>query len=109
MKRKRHRQTHYGSDSDDRLWKALATRDPYALAYVYRLESRGRPIKPYAAKWEAPESAEDLLTGIQYHLGAGEYRIIVRSGRRMLYSGIVGVGSPRQWRRQGECVPAQFR
>lgn len=107
MKRKRRRPTHYGSDRDDRLWRALSTRDPNALAYVYRLDSRGRPIKPYEAKWEALESAEDLLTEIHYHLGAGEYRVIVRSGRRMLYSGIVGVGPLRLWRRQGEGVPAQ--
>ena len=69
-------------------------RATYTLAYVYRLDSRGRPIKPYAAKWGALEGALELLTRIQYSLGAGEFRVIIRSGRRMLYSGIVRVGSP---------------
>ncbi len=102
MKSKRSRPKHYGSDSDDRLWKAASTHDPYALAYVYRLDSRGRPIKPYAAKWGALEGTLELLTGIQYSLGEGEYRVIIRSGRRMLYSGIVSVGPPPRWLRPGD-------
>ena len=92
MRKKRRRPKHYGSDSEDRLWRAASGRDPHALAYVYRLDRRGRPTTPYAAKWETLDGADELLTSMLEHCGPGGYRIIIKSGRQIQYSGIAYVG-----------------
>lgn len=78
------------NDNENRLWTVLA-RHPYALAYVYWLDRRGRPITPYADSY-CLGSAEELLTTILRKLGPGRYRIMVRNGRKMLFSGQIGVG-----------------
>ena len=57
-------------------------------AYVYLVDRFERPIKPYFKKYWLPGS--DLIWELQTALGGGLFRVLIRSGRVMRFSGGVG-------------------
>ena len=82
-------------DDMQRLIGALYSADDSCVAYVYRLDGNGRPSTPYALKCRP---SPRLLTYTQHQLGAGEYRLIIRRGRTMMFSGEFAVAAPRSAR-----------
>lgn len=80
------------NDNENRLWTVLSKRDPHTIAYVYELDKRRQSTGSYRAKYYTSSSAGDLYTDMRRDLGPGRYRIIVRAGRRMLFSGQMGIG-----------------
>jgi hypothetical protein len=76
-----------------RLWRVLDQDDPDQTVYGYRIDSNGNPIRPYLFCWFGHAG---LIQGIQAEYGAGEYQLLIRKGRTMLFSGIIGIGpAPR--------------
>ena len=84
-------------DAEDRkwlrLWKLLDDPGDDDWAYVYRVDQFERPIKPYLAKYWLP--GIDLIWQLQSVLGGGLFRVLIRSGRLMVFGGVVGVESPK--------------
>ena len=82
-------------ERDNRTWSRLspilATSDFDDVAYVYRLGRRGKPRKPYLLKWYGP--SEDLIFTLQSEHGGGEFRILIRRGNQMIFSGEIAVAA----------------
>jgi len=80
-------------DAEDRMWhrlrKLLDDPGDDDWAYVYRVDSFERPIKPYLAKYWLP--SVDLIWQLQADHGGGLFRILIRTGRIMKFAGVVGV------------------
>jgi len=75
----------------ERLWSALDDPTGIRQVYVYRLgptvaDNRGYIWKGYA--WpELPEMLRDKFDG-------GDFRVLIREGRRMVFSGVISIGAP---------------
>lgn len=75
----------YTGDSDrawDRFWQLIARADAECVAYVYRVDARGRAIRPF---WMKASADYALVDAIQDG-GGGRFRIIVRRRRTILLS-----------------------
>ncbi len=53
----------------------------------------GKTIKPYLAKWGMHA---DLLYSLRDNFGSGEYHLMIRQGKTMLFTGTIGVECPRR-------------
>ena len=75
----------------ERLWSALD--DPRGLrqVYVYALGPSGRPKKGYIWKGDAWSHLPEFLRD---EFGGGEFRVLIRLGRRMVYSGDIAIAPP---------------
>lgn len=77
-------------DSDtktwDRLYQLLAADNSDQLVYVYRVDSIGNVRKPYLF---CCMMHEDLIETIRDKYGGGEYRLLIRHGRKMVFSGSI--------------------
>ena len=63
--------------------------------YVYRLGVNDEPVKPYLFKACGQFDRDtELLCYLQEAYGAGDYRVLVRDGSTMVYSGDVSVARP---------------
>lgn len=82
-------------DTYSRLCEVLYQDDPDMLVYGYRLNSRGRVIRPYLFRWYCHRQ---LLTSIQDEYGGGTYRLLIRKDRAMVFSGTIGIGAPARRR-----------
>ena len=51
----------------------------------------GKPLKPYILKWWGP--SEDLIHTLQSEHGGGEFRILVRMGNQMIFSGEIALAA----------------
>ena len=80
-------------DTFSRLTEVLYKDDPDMLVYGYRLDRRGRPIKPYLFRWYCHRQ---LLTSIRDEYGRGTYRLLIRKDREMVFSGTIGIETPRR-------------
>ena len=82
-------------DSETRKWERLHTlidQDDWELTvYVYRVDHRGRKITPYIAKWGMHAG---LLDSLRDEFGSGEYYLMIRQGKTMIFTGIIGVQRP---------------
>lgn len=82
-------------DSDsrtwDRLYLLLAEDNPDQTVYGYRVDAAGNAIKPYLFCWYMHG---DLLESIRSRYGGGEYRLLIRQGRTMVFSGHIGLAAP---------------
>lgn len=77
----------------ERLWSALDDRYGRRLAYVYRLDPTGTSIESYIWKgWAFPELPEMLRD----EFDGGDFRLLIREGRRMVFSGNISIITPRQ-------------
>ena len=79
----------YKPDVWDRLWFILLEGNENDIIYVYLLGSDGHPVRPYLDKCE---SSKDFLTWLQGTHGPGEYRLLIRRDREMIFSGNIGIG-----------------
>ena len=77
-----------GFDVWDRLWEALYESQGEWIAYIYRVDPEGRLVRPYLRKCAAWESLPDMLRD---ELGGGDFVVMIRSGRKMRFSGRVAV------------------
>lgn len=57
--------------------------------YVYHLGPNDRPVKPYLNKVEL---SQGFLGWLQATHGSGQYRLLIRRGRKMIFSGNIGIG-----------------
>ena len=75
----------------ERLWSALD--DPTGLrqVYVYALGAHRRPRKGYIWKGFAWPDLPELLRD---DFGGGEFRVLIREGRRMVFSGNIAIAPP---------------
>ena len=73
----------------ERLFAILDVQHWADVAYVYRLDRYDKPITPYLFKWYGPSM--ELINTLQTKYGGGEFRIIVRRGRKMIFSGYVAM------------------
>ena len=81
------------TDDVHRLIAALYTADDWCVAYMY-IGWTATAAPPSLTPSNAPPSPE-LLTYVQRQLGAGEYKLIIRGGRTMAFSGEFAVAAPR--------------
>ncbi len=75
----------------DRLFQLLAKDDDRQTVYGYRLDRFGKAMKPYLFRWYMHDS---LLESIRNQYGSGEYRLLIREGRTMVFSGVIGLAAP---------------
>ncbi len=82
-------------DSETRKWERLYTllaQDAWEqTVYVYGVNDAGGIIKPYLAKWAMHS---DLLESIKDQFGTGEYHLMIRDGKTMVFTGTIGVECP---------------
>ena len=82
-------------DSETRKWERLHTlidQDDWELTvYVYRVDSSGRKITPFLAKWGMHAG---LLDSLRDEFGTGEYHLMIRQGNTMIFTGTIGVECP---------------
>ena len=67
-----------------RLYKTLYEVNGYGTAYVYRVDANYRPIKPHARKYTVDEG---LVEAIRKDLGSGDFWVLIRDGRILVFSG----------------------
>jgi hypothetical protein len=75
-------------DAFDRLMPILFDVDNDATVYVYRRDATGKVIHPYLLKcpvWP------DLLETLRDDYGGGRFRIMIRKGRTMIYTGDISI------------------
>ncbi len=82
-------------DSEERKWerlfKLIAQDDWEQTVYVYRVDGAGRKTKPYLTKWGMHAG---LLDSIRDEFGTGEYHLMIRDGKTMVFTGTIGVQCP---------------
>ncbi len=82
-------------DSEERMWerlfKLIAQDDWEQTVYIYRVDGAGRKIKPFRAKWGMHAG---LLDSIRDEFGTGEYHLMIRDGKTMVFTGTIGVQCP---------------
>ena len=71
-----------------KLWKILDLRDEQAVVYVYRLNSSGETMKPCLLKCEAWPGLPSLLRD---EYGGGEFKLLIRKNRTMIFSDKIGI------------------
>jgi len=63
--------------------------------YVYRLFNSGKTQKPYLFKSTGYfDSDSELFSYLRDEFGRGEYRVLIRDGSTMVYSGEIGIEKP---------------
>jgi hypothetical protein len=77
----------------ERLYRLLVQDDWDQTVYVYRVDASGKTIKPFLAKWGMHA---DLLYSLRDEFGSGEYHLMIRQGKTMLFTGTIGVECPRR-------------
>src|SRR5216684_2880521 len=75
-------------DAIDRLMLILFRADEDTTMYVYRRDAKGKIIHPYLLKCPA---WPDLLETLRDHYGGGRFRIMIRKGRTMIYTGNISI------------------
>ena len=76
----------------NRLWTLLYTRASQFQVYVYRSAPNGQSIGGFIWKGPArPELPEVLRDEFQ----GGDFRVLIRKGRQMVFSGNISVVRPR--------------
>jgi len=75
----------------DRLYVLLAKDDDRQTVYGYSLDRFGKATKPYLFRWYMHDG---LLESIRNQYGPGEYRLLIREGRTMVFSGVIGLAAP---------------
>ena len=73
---------------DDKLAWLLNLEDPTHVVYAYRLDENEKPVKPYCLRDQA---SFDVLDRLSNEFGGGDFKLIIRKGRCMLFSGSLGI------------------
>ena len=80
---------HSDAETWERLWAVLEQDDFDQTVYGYRVDQAGRAIKPYLFCWHCHFG---LLESIRDKFGPGDYRLLIRKGRVMIFSGYISIG-----------------
>ena len=79
--------------SDDKTWERLGAlldeNDGSYIVYGYRIDKLGQMIKPALFKSLA---YSNLIEEIQRKYGPGDYKLMIRKGRIMAFSGTISLG-----------------
>jgi len=75
-------------DAFERLLPILYRADANAAVYVYRLDAKSKIIHPYLLKCLA---WPDLLETLRDNYGGGSFRIMIRKGRTMIFTGNISI------------------
>lgn len=78
-------------DMWSRLWDILNKDDEDSLVYVYRVREDGKPTCPFILRCRPYPGLLDFL-GDEY--GGGNFRVLIRRQRHMIFSGKIGIDSP---------------
>ncbi len=65
--------------------------DPDLTVYVYRIDASKKVVKPYLVKCEAWPKLWMMLRD-QYD--GGDFKVLIRKGRKMVFSGEICIVSP---------------
>ena len=76
----------------DRLEYIMSEENYERVVYTYRLGLQGKPIKPYLTKLFADRN---LLNTLRDDFGGGEFRLMIREGRKLIFSGEISIYSPK--------------
>ena len=79
------------SDLWVRLHEILESDRHFYLVYIYRVTPDGKVIKPYLKKCMA---FPGLLEMLRDHHGGGDFKLMIRKGRTLVYSEIISIGMP---------------
>jgi hypothetical protein len=80
------------SDVWDRLAALTSNGDDCnSVVYVYRLSANRTAIKPYALRTYL---SEGFLTHLQRQLGGGQFKVLIRKDRKMIFSGDIALAPP---------------
>ena len=72
-----------------------AERNWRQTVYIYRLRKSGKAEKPYLDKCTGYfDSDSELFAYIRDQYGSGEFRILIRDGSTMVFSGEIGIEKP---------------
>ena len=72
----------------DSLDRIMAEENYERVVYVYRLDQTGKMMKPYLARLFADENLPHVL---QDEYGGGKFKLLIREGRKMIFSGVVEI------------------
>lgn len=75
----------------ERLCPILAEVGPEDVAYVYRLAPDGKVIKPYLLRYP---TYPDLPATLRDQYDGGRFKVLIRRGRKMIFSGEISIGRP---------------
>ncbi len=76
-----------------RLWDVLYAPTRHHQVYVYRLTPNGLPVGSYIWRGPAtPELPEILRDGFR----GGDFRVLIRKKRQMVFGGNISVAAPRK-------------
>lgn len=79
---------------DEKLIRILEGGDERMTVYVYRAKD-DHTVPPYLRKCHPYTNLE---ADIRDEYGGGEYAIIIRRGETMIFSGVMAIGVPLNWR-----------
>ena len=80
---------HSDSATWERLWAVLDQDDADQSAYCYRVNQAGQATKPYLCCWYGHSG---LVESIRDKFGPGDYRLLIRKDRAMIFSGYISIG-----------------
>ena len=69
----------------------LYSKDPDLTVYVYRIDANKKVIKPYLVKCEA---WPDLCMTLRDQYDGGLFQVLIRKGRKMVFSGEISIATP---------------
>jgi hypothetical protein len=75
---------YFGADSFDLFWPILYEGNENDIIYVYRIGPDAHLVKPYLLK---SETYPDFIEWLRDTYGHGNYHLLVRRGRVMIFSG----------------------
>jgi hypothetical protein len=75
---------YYKPDAWDRLWPILYGRNGNDIIYVYRVGPDNIPVKSHLLK---SGTYPDFIEWLRDNHGHGEYRLLIRRVREMIFSG----------------------
>ena len=75
----------------ERLYQLMQREGFNRIAYIYRLNSNGKPQKPFLTKLYPDDRMLEVLRD-EYR--GGDFRLLIREGRKLVYSGKISIIEP---------------
>ena len=80
---------HSDAETCERLWAVLEQDAFDQTVYGYRVDQAGQVTESYLFRWYCHFG---LLESIRDKFGPGDYRLLIRKGRVMVFSGYISIG-----------------
>jgi len=77
----------------ERLWRALDDPAGNRTVYVYRLRTGRKRPNPHIWKGFAWPNLPEMLRD---EFGGGDFRVLIRDGRRMVFGGEISIEAPHK-------------